>query len=64
MEGRFFSWCLLIVVWLVVLGGCYFLLDQFGLSGWQRFLASIPVLIALRFSIQRFLSKGRRQQSE
>jgi len=60
MEGRFFAWCLLLAVWLVVLGGCYFLLDQLGLSGWQRFVALIPVLIVLRISIQRFLAKGKR----
>ena len=64
MEGRFFSWCLLIIAWLVVLGGCYVLLNQFGLSSWSRFVALIPVFIVLRFSVQRFLSKGRRQQSE
>ena len=60
MEGRFFTWCLFIVVWMIVLGGCYYLLTQLGLSDWVRFVALIPVLIVLRISVQRFLAKGRR----
>ena len=64
MLGRFSAWCLFIGMWLIVLGGCYFLLDQVGLSGWRRFVVLIPVLIAVRFSVQRFLGKGKRHQSE
>jgi hypothetical protein len=60
MEGRFFAWCLLIAVWLIILGGVIFLLYQFDLSEWQRFVALIPIFIVLRISIQRFLAKGRR----
>lgn len=60
MEGRFFTWCLLLATWMVILVGCFVLLSQFGLSEWQRFAALIPILLICRFSIQRFLAKGRR----
>ena len=55
MKGRFWTWCLLIYIWLVVLGGLLWLLDQFGLSGWERFVAFVPALLFLRFTVQRFL---------
>jgi len=64
MKGRFWTWCLLIYIWLVVLGGLLWLLDQFGLSGWERFVALVPALLFLRFTVQRFLSKNRDRQSE
>ena len=60
MEGRFFAWCALIIGWIVALVACNFLLNQFGLTGWRGFVALIPVLIAARFTIQRFLSKDKR----
>jgi hypothetical protein len=59
MEGRFFTWCLFIVTWTVVLGGCLYILDQLGLNEWQRFVALTPLLILLRFTVQRFLKKGK-----
>ena len=64
MEGRFLTWCLLLAAWIIVLSGCFFLLTLLGLSGWPRFIAIIPILLVLRFTIQRFLARGRRQQSE
>ena len=60
MEGRFLSWCLMLVTWLVVLASCFLLLAMLGLSGWQRFAALVPVLLLLRYTVQRFLAKGRR----
>ena len=50
----------LIVGWIGALLVCRFLLNQLGLTGWQGFVALIPVLIAVRFTIQRFLSKDKR----
>ncbi len=59
MEGRFFIWCLLLIAWVIVLVGCLYLLAQFGLSGWQNFAALIPLLLLCRFTVQRFLAKGK-----
>lgn len=60
MEGRFFTWCLLIGAWIIVFGGLIYVLYQLGLNEWQRFVALIPVLILLRITVQRFLTKGKR----
>ena len=59
MEGRFLSWCLLLIAWIAALAGCSYLLARFGLSGWPQFAALIPVLLLCRFTVQRFLAKGR-----
>ncbi len=61
MEERFFTWCLFIAIWLIVLSGVLYLIEiQLGLSGWRRFVAMLPLLILLRMTIQRFLTKGKR----
>jgi len=60
VDGRFVAWCLLLAGCLVVLVGGHYLLDYFELTGWRRLVAAVPVLIAMRFSIQRFLAKGRK----
>ena len=41
MEGRFLKWCLLILAWIVVFVGYGLLLDQLGLSEWQKFKAPV-----------------------
>ena len=64
MKGRFLVWCLLVVVWVAVLAGCYALVEQFGLGEWQGFVVLVPVLLLVRFTVQRFLSKGGQQSSE
>ena len=60
VDGRFVAWCLLLAGCLVVLVGGHYLLDYFELTGWRRPMAAVPVLIALRYYILRFLAKGRR----
>lgn len=60
MEGRFFTWCLLLITWITVLAGGTYLLTQFGLSEWQCFAALIPLMLLCRFTVQRFLAKGRK----
>lgn len=60
MEGRFLSWCLLLIAWIAVLAGGAYLLARFGLSGWPQFGVLIPVFLLCRFTVQRFLAKGRR----
>ena len=55
---RFLKWCLLLYAWLVVLGACFYVADLAGLDGWIRFIALVPVLVGMRFSIQRFLRRG------
>lgn len=60
MEGRFVKWCLLLAASIAALAACLILLNQLGLSGWRRFVVLIPVLLVLRFGIQHFLAKGRR----
>ena len=64
MEGRFSTWCLLIAATLGVFVGYSLFLDQFDLNGWQRFLALVPLLLVIRFVVQRFLAKGRRKPPE
>ena len=64
MNSRFVKWCLLILAWIVILNGCFFLLDFMGLSSWKGFLALIPVLLLVRYTVQRFWSKDQREPSE
>ncbi len=57
MEGRFFTWCLLLAATLSVFGGYVWFLYQFDLNEWQMFAALVPLLLIIRFVIQRFLGK-------
>lgn len=52
---RFLKWCLFIYGCLVVLGGCFYLVEIAGLTGWLRFVVLIPVLILFRVVVQRYL---------